>query len=372
MGRPTRYGSIHILQTAGHPLQEILDEYGMVYAEGYKKGNKKKECDAFIGMPLLEARTFVPGRHLAKGLPRMNDRKLECTVETKREIFKGPHLIIKQSHKGTRFLADVLDFDAAFNHSFLGIHGEIQLLKYLCVLISSKVFTYYQMMTNRRWFVERDESEASDILDAPFPIPSAAEVQAAVALFDSEITYYGESSRVHIDQFAYKQYKLLPHEIVLIEDAIDYLYDYYSKKGRSVSLKAPHNDVLRKYSLALQKILKNSLGRELPLSCCFYHGDAPLTIAVLRFSEQTKPQIMLNETSEELNQLLYKLDGQLLEERSESVFVKRNVRIYEKDCIYIVKPNQAKYWNYSSACRDADEIYADVMRVWRRENEQHL
>ena len=83
---------IHILQTIGHPLREILDEHGMVYAEGYKRGNKKKVCDAFIGMPLLEARTFAPGRHSAAELPQMNDRQLECTVDTKRKIFKGPHL----------------------------------------------------------------------------------------------------------------------------------------------------------------------------------------------------------------------------------------------------------------------------------------
>lgn len=370
-GGPRDMDLIHTLQATGRPLQEIFNEHGMVYAEGYKRGNRKKECDAFIGMPLLEARSFAPGRHSAEELSQMNDRKLECTVDTKREVFKGPHLVIKQSHKGIRFLADVLDFDAAFNHSFLGVHGEIRLLKYYCVLISSKVFTYYQMMTNRRWFVERDESEASDILDTPFPIPSEAEIQAAVTLFDSDIAYYGERSRVHIDQFAYKQYKLLPHEIALIEDAISYLYDYYSKKGQSVALKPPHDDVLRKYSLALQQILKNSLGGKFPLSCSFYRGNAPLTVAVLHLSEQTKSQITLSKTSEELNYLLYKLDGQLLEERSESVFVKRNVRIYEKDCIYIIKPNQAKYWNYSSACRDADEIYADVMRVWRSENEQH-
>lgn len=225
------------------------------------------------------------------------------------------------------------------------------------------------MMTNRRWFVERDESEASDILDTPFPIPSEAEIQTAVALFDSDIAYYGEGSRVRIDQFAYDQYKLLPHEIALIEDAINYLYDYYSKKEQSVSLKAPHDNILRKYSLALQQILKNSLGARFPLSCSVYRGDAPLTVSILHFSGQIESQVTLNKTSEELNCLLYKLDEQLLEERSESVFVKRNVRIYEKNCIYIIKPNQARYWNYSSACRDADEIYADVMRVWRGENE---
>lgn len=105
------------------------------------------------------------------------------------------------------------------------------------------------------------------------------------------------------------------------------------------------------------------------MSCCAYCGDAPLVIAVLHLSGQKASKVTISKTTEELNRLLYKLDMQLMEERSRSVFVKRNVRIYERDCIYLIKPNQARYWTYSSACRDADEIYADVMRVWRDGNE---
>ncbi len=367
-GGPRDMDLIHTIQAVGHPLREILDKNGMVHGEGYKKGNKKKRCDDFIGMPLLNVKTFSPGEHFAEALPRMCDRDLERTVDTKRDIFRGPHLIIKQSHKGARFLADVLEFDAVFNHSLYGIHGEIRQLKYYCVLISSKVFAYYQMMTNRKWFVERDESEAGDILNTPFPIPSEAAIDEAVALFDADISCRDEYARARIDDFACRQYKLLPHEIALIDDAADYLYDYYSKGERSISLKPVSNDSLCRYSDVLQQVLKNSLGKNFPISCRLYHGDAPLAIAALQLSGQTATQFAVSETSEDLNQLLYRLDKQLLEERSESVFVKRNVRIYEKDCIYIIKPNQARYWNYSSACRDADEIYADVMWVWRGEN----
>lgn len=31
----------------------------------------------------------------------------------------------------------------------------------------------------------------------------------------------------------------------------------------------------------------------------------------------------------------------------------------------IVKPSQRKYWTYSAACRDADEIFEDVSKAWR-------
>lgn len=71
----------------------------------------------------------------------------------------------------------------------------------------------------------------------------------------------------------------------------------------------------------------------------------------------------------DINDLLNELDNLLISENSGCVAVKRNVRIYNKDSIYLVKPSQSRYWSYSSACRDADEIYSDIMRKWGEENE---
>ena len=62
----------------------------------------------------------------------------------------------------------------------------------------------------------------------------------------------------------------------------------------------------------------------------------------------------------ETEKCLSKLDAMLTEERN-NVYIRRNVRVYGADTIYIVKPKQQKYWNYSSACRDADELFSDII-----------
>ena len=49
--------------------------------------------------------------------------------------------------------------------------------------------------------------------------------------------------------------------------------------------------------------------------------------------------------------------------------IKRNVRVYNKNSLYIIKPNQSRYWSYAAACKDADEIYAEIMSAWREEYE---
>lgn len=69
-------------------------------------------------------------------------------------------------------------------------------------------------------------------------------------------------------------------------------------------------------------------------------------------------------SNDRLNEILSSLDSSLVDNK-QMVFVRRNLRIYQQDKIYIVKPCQRKYWTYSAACRDADEIFEDVSKAWR-------
>lgn len=368
-GSPRDMDLVNMLQTVHTPFRDILDSHGMSHAEGYKKGNKKKVCTDFLDKPFLSAKTFVPGNSDPEDLPKVDFVNFECTVEKSRSIFEAPHLVIKQSHKKSRFLVDVLDFDAVFNHSFLGIHGPDEWLKFFGLIISSKVFSYYQLMTNRRWLVERDELEAGDILATPFPIPTESALAEATELFH-RVFRQGKDIEL-VDQFAYRQYNLRPYEISLVTDAIDSVYDYYSRKEKSNALKPPTTESISSYFDVMRDVLTNSLGKSSLLTCHINYGNSPLIVADLDLTGNSDNMFSVNTISEDMDALLETLDKQLIEERSGSVFVKRNVRIYTKNKIYIVKPKQARYWNYSAACRDADDIYADVMKAWRSDYEQH-
>lgn len=85
---------------------------------------------------------------------------------------------------------------------------------------------------------------------------------------------------------------------------------------------------------------------------------------VLNIGQQTINDLHIIKNNDRLNEILLSLDNSLIDNQK-MVFVRRNLRIYQQDRIYIVKPSQRKYWTYSAACRDADEIFEDVSRAWR-------
>ena len=152
-GAPRDLELIAKMQSTFAPMVSFIEENHMATAEGFKRGNRKTQCHDFEGLPLVDAKTFKPYYVSSSELKTVDFDDFECIVKNAREIFAAPHLIIKQSHKNGTFLSEVLDYDAVFNHSLLGVHGDMNMLKYLSVLIGSRVFSYYHILTNRKWLV---------------------------------------------------------------------------------------------------------------------------------------------------------------------------------------------------------------------------
>lgn len=361
-GAPRDLELIAKMQSTFAPMVSFIEENHMATAEGFKRGNRKTQCHDFEGLPLVDAKTFKPYYVSSSELKTVDFDDFECIVKNAREIFEAPHLIIKQSHKNGTFLSEVLDYDAVFNHSLLGVHGDMNMLKYLSVLIGSRVFSYYHILTNRKWLVERDELEAGDIWQTPIPKPSDEEISEACDIFDELVIL--PSKKQKAEKFARHMYRLKEYENYQIDDVIDYVYDYFKNKQHSVSFEQPSIDAYKLYYHSIKEVLTNTFGTSVGLSGDLCFGNAPLSVLVLNIGRQSDKGLNVITSNDRLNEILSSLDSSLVDNK-QMVFVRRNLRIYQQDKIYIVKPSQRKYWTYSAACRDADEIFEDVSKAWR-------
>ena len=358
-GSPRDLELIDRLQSTYPSLDQFLLNHNMKSAEGFKRGNRKLIYDGFANLPIVDAKDFYPFYIQEEMLLSNEDNTYERISNNNLAIFKAPHLIMKQSHRKGRFFASVLDYDAIFNHSLLGISGDERILKYLCLIINSKVFSYYHLLTSRTWMVERDALEAGDIRTIPIPEPSEEMLGKAVELYE-HIKISGDESL--LDAFVFDAYRLKDYETYLVTDALDYIYNYFDKKSNSIAFKKPSIEVYRKYYSTFMDVLKNSLGQSFTPKASFYIGESPLSVLVLSISENNNGNLMFFDNNKSTEQCLSQLDSLLTEERY-NIYIRRNVRVYGKDSIYIVKPKQQKYWNYSSACRDADELFSDIMKA---------
>lgn len=87
---------------------------------------------------------------------------------------------------------------------------------------------------------------------------------------------------------------------------------------------------------------------------------------VIQFIDKNNQQ--MNESSiimdDGFNQILSKLNKYTLSEYSKGIYVQKNITYFDDDKIYIVKPNQKRFWNLSSAIEDAQNITLEIMSMY--------
>ena len=128
--------------------------------------------------------------------------------------------------------------------------------------------------------------------------------------------------------------------------------DFCKHGEKSKILQKTNKDQLEQFGEVYCEVL-NSVYKEFkpckpmvtPSFICFpfYYGEKP---SILKQNQ--------DDTEIYLNKLIFKRE-------SKSLRIVRILRIYEENIIYLIKPDQIRYWMKSIAVRDADETFADLV-----------
>jgi hypothetical protein len=164
-----------------------------------------------------------------------------------------------------------------------------------------------------------------------------------------------------IDRIIYKSLDLSKSERFLIDDVLEYSLDFFQEGENSKACDIVNTKDLEAYSTtfcdAVNSILQFGKSRA---KATVYDGDAPLRVVSIRFSEvNDKRTVTVSDSTDELEKVLSRLDRQIIGEYSGSIYVRRNVKIYDKNTLHITKPDEKRFWTRSMALRDADEILAE-------------
>lgn len=345
-------------------LREIAESRHWTWGEGFIEGNRDKtrKYDPQIGkLPLVSDLEF--GRYV------LDTRTLSPTKSElfyrlgSRGAYKGPHIIIKQSPRaGQGLLAAVTLQDAAFSHSYIGIHAppeDLPLLCAVCLCLCSSVSAYYLFMTSRRWMVERGELEEAEIL--ALPVPSAI-FDSGFTLEDLESLSSREVDGPDVDSVALDWFGVDHVERLLIEDALHTEWDYFRHGLQSVGFGPMTDESLRIYSAVLQRSLGQSFGKAFAVDCLI--GANAFAGISIKPSETDSIGVQRAEDHD----ILVRLSDVGAESLNDAL-ASREVIAYRGDTIYLLKPPHPYFWTPSRALRDADRIYADVLMSGGDEDE---
>lgn len=318
------------LRNFGDYLEEKKNNSGWVYGEGYHYGDRKKEAPFLTNKLLIETASFTE-----QGLLEtiIEEEKLFGRIrENNKLIFEAPHLIIKEVLGKNRFLIEYLDYDIIFKNRILGIHapkgqeGDLKKIKEL-------FHTNYQLL---KLLILSSSAEAGinrsggyvmymkDILNLPFPEDeNILQLSENEEIIKSDVLNYkleelskGENAKINITTVSDKQLK--EFGTVFCEN----LNSIYQVDGRSFKPLSPIHTI--------------------SYTCYpFAYGN-----------DQFVPEISSKIKEGDLSELI--------ENKQESMHYRRILRLYQKNLVFIVKPNTLRFWLKSIALIDAGDVMIDL------------
>lgn len=297
-----------------------------------------------------------------------------------KDAYKSPHILIKEGQKDKKFCATYLDYDCTFRHNTYGIssNGNYDNLKVLTSFLNSNFASYLMSLTSADWGVERERVLPSEVLNLPEICLSLSGVskRRIVEYFDQIIELRESNAilsieqkvaniEIQIEEIFREDFNLSANDLVLIDDLLTYQLGAFQDRHKSIAFLPVKSEQSHQYATYLCQTINSFL---LPDDNTKAHAEYfdiprtnPLQVIVLHLDSQNRTNHVDELPASGINELFRELEAYTYREEAESIYYRRFIRYYKGDTIYIVKPNERRFWSRSMALNDADGIILEIL-----------
>lgn len=305
-------------------LGEYATERGWNSGEGYIAGQKgiSRPAGHIVGQRLLPTKALSSKGLDASAITKVPDAPIKDPKSKAR--FSPPMLLVKE-HQDLYNAMWEQNY-LTYKHEIVGFAAPKKDLKHLRLLhewiaANAPALQAYVAGTSIRLFTQRATSIASaDIMALPYPEDGSLDLSI--------------------------------NEQILIDDVVRYSRDFVRKGSDSDVMKLDGSQGLPAFAESFTSQV-NTVYPKKPL---------------LALGPQRWPGIICQPfvfgTGKvdwtDVGELRGKLDSLLREQRGSSITVTRIARIYDRNFVFLLKPDRLRYWLRSTALRDADDLLADL------------
>jgi len=285
------------------------------------------------------------------------------------DVYSGPMLLIKEGLTNKKICASILLKPTTFNSSVLGIKSKNEKdLRVLSALINSRLATYFLLMTSSSWGMERERVKPNEIYN--FPVLLTEEAINKIDEIHKKIEActefdYDKKNKLEneLNKIVESQYQLSDTEIALIDDFIDTTSDLFDKQENSNAILPALK--LDKYIEVLCSELDDFLAAsEICTNATVFptNKTLPLTLVKISFERKEKKRNAITSIVK-LEKELSLLEKKLWKKKTENIYFRKKLNYYENESIYLIRPNQRRFWTRSMASEDASEIIMDILNM---------
>ncbi|WP_158838958.1 HsdM family class I SAM-dependent methyltransferase [Polaribacter sp. L3A8] len=286
-------------------------------------------------------------------------------------LYKSPFLVVKEGQKEKEYCSSIIDFDC-YHMSFSIVHKDISVLKVLSSFINSTFSNYYLSLSSSSWGIERERVQSNEMLQLPAIIENlenqnvlklSSKVDEIIATKKSNKLIQNTSQvQEEIDQIIYNDVlKLSKDEQIIINDTLNYSLDLFEKQAKSDAVKPIVK--INHFTNRLTKDINEWLDDDnLKISATHYTitVNCPLYLIKLSFGNKQKETVL---SDENIYDELKKLNQKLWREESQNLYFRKKVNYYDGDNVYIIKPNQRRFWSETCAMEDSQTLLAEILNM---------
>jgi hypothetical protein len=362
------------------PINSVLPEERFIISQGLKRNDKYIKDKKPLGE--LGNLKFLDTNKKNQVLPFIVNNNCKTWYETEeiisvsylpnKEIFYSPALII------TGGVSPTLESNAAitsenflFTSSIKAIKAkkdeDHNILKNILGLINSKFFTYFILLKGSSVAVEREEVHDEETYAFPFVesnqiVDLVTEIEAVKKEFYSlnslnsnEIEAKDNALMNSLNQKVLEAYNLNEEEKALVDYALNVSIpiwrNFESARAILKIQEQQAKEELSRYAQVFYDFFKprfsNNFGVEI------YYSKISIAMRFYHTYETIEQPFVFNQESHIFNQI-FKTIG--LEKVSQDFYIQKDIRGFDKNSFYIIKPNERKCWHPAVAYLDAYEF----------------
>jgi len=243
------------------------------------------------------------------------------------------------------------------------------------ILFNSNLSNYYFFLTAGCWGIERDQIFLSTEYKS-FPVSidfinrkNDLDFRKTKFILD-ELDFDDKPATFDTSFYKkeiYNSYKLNKKEIAVIEDFSKYTISLFYDKENSIALRpiAPEKPETIAYSKMLCDEINAFLkSGNLKVNAKVYNVSpyTPLCIVKIKFSTDNKTEEpVLLKADNDFERDLKTINEYTLSEHAQRIYIRKQVRYYTEDEIFIAKPNQKRFWTRSQGIDDAGSIINELI-----------
>ena len=368
------WGNFYSAQLIDRLSESSLEDYfqlnGWVYGRGVNADSQRKD---FIPTPIIDTNCIT---RYCSNLSTAQENKTKHFRKVKEGLFEAPFVAFKQGQHNGEIACSLFTERVFFTTTAFALNGgSLEDKKILTAYLNSRLAKFFLFLTTSSWGVEREQVFLNEVLNLPSPFGWLSHDAKAkiVKAFDEICQLLSEPlyNEIHIakweniieDEFE-KSFELTDKDRIYVNDILDFNLDIFQHKLKSVGYSKTLLSESKSYATALQTAvasLLDGIGFKIGVTVFDVHPGEPLQMAVLQLKADVSGVKVGDLT--DYGKSLKLIDRYLTSRHSEGVYLRKTLKFYNDSTVYIIKPNQKRFWSRMQAYDDAAAIVNDMLNM---------